>query len=159
MRNIGLLFAALCCLLFASCDKDSLKAFVLDGTWTGYLESTYQDRWGVSGIAYKTAIKFVQETMYSGYGYEVDYNIDRPYDGYYYSEFSWNVSGGIITIHYHNGWNQVYIRDYTLNLATFRGRWIEGTREILFDFSPTSNFDWTPYQRNSRGTTTDTNHQ
>lgn len=146
MRNIGLLFAALCCLLFTSCDKDSLKAFVLDGTWIGYLENTYQDRWGVSGMTYKTAIKFVQETIYSGYGYEVDYNVNRPYDGYYYSEFSWNISDGVIIIRYHNGWNTVYIRDYTLNLSTFRGRWIEGNREVLFDFMPNSSFDWTPYQ-------------
>ena len=119
---------------------------MLDGTWTGYLENTYQDRWGVSGMTYKTAIKFVQETIYSGYGYEVDYNVNRPYDGYYYSEFSWNISDGVIIIRYHNGWNTVYIRDYTLNLSTFRGRWIEGNREVLFDFMPNSSFDWTPYQ-------------
>ncbi len=133
-------------LSLAGCDSDEMKAIVLDGTWTGYLENYHPDRWGNGGKRYHTAIQFVQETMTRGTGREVDYDMSSPYNDYYYSEFTWVISNGIITIHYNNGWNTVTIRDYKLNLATFRGTWIEGNREIYFDFSPTSNFDWSRYR-------------
>lgn len=138
---------------FTGCDKDSVEAFVLEGTWSGYLETYYQDCWGVTNQTYRTAMYFKQESTYSGYGYEVDYDTSNRYQGYYYSEFTWTIRDQTIYINYRNNqFSSVRIYDYKLNLATFRGRMDDGNnRDIYFDFSPTSSFDWTPYQRSFRG--------
>lgn len=146
-RAIQFLLLTLTVLTLAGCDKDSVKAFVLDGTWTGYLETYYQDRWGTTGKTFRTTMRFIQQGMYDGYGYEVDYDTRSPYQDYYFTEFTWRVSDGSIYIRYADSWNTVRIYDYTLNLASFRGYMDDGTsRDIYFDFSPTSNFDWSPYE-------------
>ena len=127
-----------------------MKAFILEGTWTGNLEACYQDRWGVTSTTFRTAMYFKQESMYSGYGYEVDYDSDNRFARYYFSEFRWTVRDEVIYINYTDSrFGSTRIYDYKLNLATFRGYMDDGTnRDIYFDLSPSSNFDWSPYINN-----------
>lgn len=146
-KTLSSLLFVLCSLLLTACDKDAMKAFVLEGTWTGYLETYYQDRWGISGQTFRTAMCFVQESAYSGMGYEVDYNLHSPYHDYYYCDFWWHIHDGVIYIDYADSWNTVRIYDYKLNLSTFRGYMDDGTgREIYFELLPDSQFEWHRYQ-------------
>lgn len=139
--------------MLGSCDKDQWKAFLLEGTWTGYIEAYYQDRMGTSSESFRTALYFHQDGSYGGTGYEVDYDTRSPYSGYYYCEFTWTVRDGSIYINYADTWNTVRIYDYTLNLTSFRGYMDDGTqRDIYFDLSPSSSFDWDVYRRSWRDT-------
>jgi len=141
-------FAVMMAYGMMSCDKDSVKAFVLDGTWTGYIETYYQDRWGMTGKTFRTAMYFSQESLYGGYGYEVDYDTRTPYRDYYYSDFRWEVKDGVIYIRYADSWTPVRIYDYSLKLYMFSGHIDDGTsRDIYFELEPNSKFDWGPYQR------------
>ena len=57
------------------CERDSMdrrEARVLEGTWTGQIETYYYDRWGLTGDSYRTTMYFCRETPYGGWGYEVD---------------------------------------------------------------------------------------
>ena len=72
--------------VFTSCDEDEMEAWTLDGTWTGYVETYYRDRWGWEGSQYRTAMYFDKRNTYGGTGYEVDYNVNSRYDDYYYSD-------------------------------------------------------------------------
>ena len=49
--------------LFTSCDvefwedmEDRSEARTLDGTWTGYIDTYYYDRWGLTGESYRTTM-------------------------------------------------------------------------------------------------------
>ena len=80
--------------LFTSCDiefwedmEDRSEARTLDGTWTGYIDTYYYDRWGLTGDSYRTTMYFERTSAYSGWGYEVDYDLNSRYSDYYYCEF------------------------------------------------------------------------
>ena len=91
-----------------SCDadfEDRMEARTLEGTWTGYIDNYYYDRWGLTGSNYRTAFYFERENAYGGWGYEVDYDARRPSD-YWYCDFKWEIVRGSIRIQY-------YDRDYT----------------------------------------------
>lgn len=131
---------------FTSCDKDSMEAFTLSGTWTGYIETYYADRWGWTGDTYRTTIYFNQRDMYGGTGRQVDYNVNNPYSSYYYSDFEWEVRDGVITLWYSDSWNPVRIYDYSLNLSRFYGYMDDGTRrDIYFELTSTYSFNWNNY--------------
>lgn len=134
---------------FTSCDRDTLdreEARTLDGTWTGYIETYYNDRWGKSGDAYRTTIYFNRSNPYGGRGYEIDYNIrDRFVD--YYCEFSWDVSNGSIRIKYDDSPYTVLIYDYHLDGDAFYGYMDDGTnREIYFRLNYDGHFDWNSWR-------------
>ena len=108
--------------LFTSCDarfwedvEDRAEARTLEGTWTGYIDTYFYDRFGLSGDTYRTSMYFERENSYGGWGYEVDYNTYSRYDDYYYCEFRWEVINGAIRIRYADSWNDVYIYDYVLD--------------------------------------------
>ena len=66
--------------LLTSCDdQDAMEARTLDGSWTGYIETYFQDRWGMTGNSYRTTMYFHQRDRYGGTGYEVDYKIGRAH--------------------------------------------------------------------------------
>ena len=76
--------------LFTSCDiefwedmEDRSEARTLDGTWTGYIDTYYYDRWGLTGDSYRTTMYFERTSAYSGWGYEVDYDLNSRYSDYY----------------------------------------------------------------------------
>ena len=57
---------------FTSCDvdyEDRMEARTLEGTWTGYIDNYYYDRWGLTGNSYRTAFYFERENAYGGWGY------------------------------------------------------------------------------------------
>jgi hypothetical protein len=137
--------------LFTSCDtrfwvddEDREEARTLEGTWSGYIDTYFYDRFGVSGDTYRTTMYFERENGYGGWGYEVDYNIYSRYDDYYYCEFRWEVINGAIRIRYADSWNDVYIYDYVLDDYYFSGYMDDGCRdrEVAFTLNYDSNFDW-----------------
>ena len=133
---------------WSSDDPDRQEARVLEGTWTGYIDTYYWDRWGLTGNSYRTAMNFVRRDSYGGWGYEVDYNLDSPYENYAYCEFEWEVYRGDILITYADSkWNTVAIYDYALSSNRFWGYMDDGTsRDIAFELFYDGNFNWQPYR-------------
>ena len=147
------LMTAMMMMAFTACeDNDYMEARTLDGTWTGYIDTYYQDRWGLTGNTYRTTMFFNQITRYGGTGYEVDYDTNSRYSDYYYCEFDWEVYNGEICIRYADSWNEVYIYDYQLYNDYFEGYMDDGShRDIHFELYYDGNFNWNPYW--SRGLT------
>jgi len=129
-----------------SCDQDTLDrqdARTLDGTWTGYIDVYYADRWGwTGGDSYRTSICFVRENAYGGWGYEADYDI--YYRDEAYSEFNWTVANGVIRISYADPlWNPVRIYEYRLYNDYFEGYMDDYTRkDIHFQLYYDGNYNW-----------------
>ena len=142
-----LLMAMTAMTVLTSCeDRDADEARTLDGTWTGYIDTYYQDRWGLAGNSYRTTMYFRQHDRYGGIGYEVDYDLNSRYDDYYYCEFEWEVYNGEIVIHYADSWDNVYIYDYHLSSSRFEGYIDDGTtRDIYFELYYDGSFDWGRY--------------
>ncbi len=138
---------------FTSCDRagywdyenstDRHEAYTLDGTWTGYIETYFRDRWGVTGNTYRTTMEFFRDNAYGGTGREIDYN---TYDNYvyYYCDFTWDVYNGVIRIRYADSpGNIVRIYDYALSANYFDGYMDDGTsRGIRFRLNYDGNFNW-----------------
>ena len=145
--------------LFTSCDiefwedmEDRSEARTLDGTWTGYIDTYYYDRWGLTGDNYRTTMYFERTSAYSGWGYEVDYDLNSRYSDYYYCEFEWDIYKGSIRIRYADSWNDVYINDYRLSSTRFEGYMDDGTsKDIIFRLNYDGKFDWGYW--NTRGIT------
>ncbi len=136
--------------VLTSCDQDVYdrqEARTLDGTWTGYIDTYYADRWGLTGDSYRTTLYFQRENPYGGWGYEVDYNLYSPRADYYYCEFRWEVYNGTIRIKYADSWSDVLIYKYFLDDNYFEGYMDDGTsKEIRFRLSYDSRFDWGVYR-------------
>ena len=140
-----------------SCDRihdieDRQEARTLDGTWTGYIDTYYADRWGMTGDSFRTTIHFERESAYGGWGYEVDYDYYHPYEDYYYCEFTWEVYNGTIILRYADSWNDVRIRDYVLSDDYFKGHMDDGvSTDIYFQLAYDYRFDWSYWR--TRGAT------
>ena len=143
-----------------SCDRDSLsydrdswdrdEARTLDGTWTGYIETYYRDRWGKTGDAFRTSMYFHRENPFGGWGYEIDYNVGTRFVDYY-CEFRWEVINGRIHIKYADSINEIIIYDYRLSSNYFEGYMDDGTsREIYFRLAYDGNFDWNSWRNTWR---------
>ena len=123
--------------------EDRQEARTIDGSWTGYIDTYYEDRWGLTGDSFRTTMYFERENPYGGWGYEVDYDNYNRYEDYYYCEFTWEVYNGTIRLRYADSWNDVYIRDYTLSNDRFEGYMDDGTStDIVFQLSYDYRFDW-----------------
>ena len=148
-------------MMLTSCEplmdwEDRHEARPLDGTWTGYVDTYYYDRWGLTGDSYRTTMFFERENSYGGWGYEVDYDLNSRYDDYYYCEFTWRIYNGVIRISYADSWNDVYISDYRLSDSYFEGYMDDGTStDITFKLRYDYSFDWGYW--NSRAITRSTN--
>ena len=129
---------------------DSNEARTLDGTWTGYIDTYFRDRFGMSGDTYRTTMYFERENPYGGWGYEVDYNMRSMNTDYYYCEFRWEVIDGDICIKYADSWNDVWIYDYQLDYSYFTGYMDDGVcgNRISFQLRYDSGFDWGYWTRN-----------
>ena len=144
------LMMAIVATIFTGCDsrywndlEDREEAYTLEGSWTGYIDVYFNDRFGVRGDSYRTTMYFEREGNYGGWGYEVDYNMYSMYEDYYYCEFNWDVVNGRIRINYADSWNTCYIYDYTLTGSRFKGYLDDGTyKDIWFELSYDSRFDW-----------------
>ena len=115
----GILMVITALTTLTSCDDDSRKAFVLDGTWTGTIGSGYADRWGLTSNSIRTAIHYDMDSPWGGTGYEVDFDTRNPYAGYYYSEFSWSINNGVIRMRYADNWDEILIYDYNLEIGGY----------------------------------------
>ena len=145
--------------IFTSCERlneaeDRHEARTLDGTWTGYIDTYYTDRWGLTGDNYRTTMYFERDNAYGGWGYEVDYDLNSRYSDYYYCEFRWDIYKGNIRIRYADSWNDVYVRDYSLSSSYFTGYMDDGSsKDIVFKLNYDSRFDWSYWTRGiTRGT-------
>ena len=135
--------------MLTSCDRDAWDrqdARTLDGTWTGYVDVYYADRWGWTGSSYRTSICFVREGAYGGWGYEADYELGYANEAY--SEFNWSVNNGVIRITYAApGWNPIRIYDYRLYDDYFEGYMDDNTRQdIRFQLYYDGNYNWGRYR-------------
>lgn len=139
-------------------DYDSAEARTLDGTWTGYIDAYYRDRFGLSGDSYRTTMYFERENHYGGWGYEVDYNMNSRYNDYYYCKFRWEVIDGNVRIQYADSWNDVWIYNYQLDSYYFSGQMDDGVggSRIRFQLRYDGSFDWSfwtrGYTRSADGT-------
>jgi len=139
---------------FTSCDwvedsdrQDRREAGVLEGTWTGYIDTYFYDRFNMRGNSYRTTMYFERYDNYGGVGYEVDYNVNSPRENYYYCDFEWEVDRGVIYIYYADSWNTVSIYDYGLDVNRFWGYMDDGTsRDVSFELYYDNRFDWTFYR-------------
>ena len=61
---------------WSSDDPDRQEARVLEGTWTGYIDTYYWDRWGLTGNSYRLAMNVVRRDSSGGWCYEVDTKLD-----------------------------------------------------------------------------------
>lgn len=158
MKKINtLIMLALVALTFTACNdrwfdtyedrNDRKEASVLEGTWTGFIDTYIYDRFGLRGDSYRTTMYFERQDSYGGWGYEVDYNLNSPQKDYYYCEFTWEVYGGDILINYADSWNTVAIYDYGLNNNRFWGYMDDGTsKDIAFELFYDGRFDWSFYR-------------
>ena len=140
--------AMMAMMMFTSCEpvedwEDRHEARTLDGTWTGYIDTYYYDRWGLTGDSYRTTMYFERDGSYGGWGYEVDYDLNNRYSDYYYCEFMWDIYRGSIRLRYADSWNDVYISDYRLSDNYFEGYMDDGTsKDIVFKLRYDGGFDW-----------------
>lgn len=129
MKNkIGLLVAALMMIVgLSGCDDDEKMAFNLSGEWHGYFGTSYSisNRHGKEQVFYsdETYLKFVPDYPFAthGYGIEVDYYYDGPYE-YQYFHFDWEIRDERLELSYpHNHAMNAVIDDYKMNSYRFRG--------------------------------------
>lgn len=143
-----LLIALLTTTMFGSCQtEDAYDAEQLTiGFWEGRLGVYYQNRWHVTGQHFATEIHFTHTGAYytSGRGYEVDYDLNSPYENYAYCTFKWFIVDGEITLIYDDDiWSPVYIYNYHLSSSRFSGYINDGTtRDIRFDFNKVASSEW-----------------
>lgn len=140
----------------SSCEDDAQEvAYTMEGSWTGYIDTYFEDRWGWSGDEYRVTFTFIRNGNYdydsstSGRGIETGYNVNDRYHDYYQSRFSWYVDNSYsnrptITIVYDDDqWNPIYIYDYRINNSRFSGYMDDGTnRSIKFDLYYDSDFNY-----------------
>ena len=138
-----------------SCDadyEDRMEARTLEGTWTGYIDNYYYDRWGLTGNSYRTAFYFERENAYGGWGYEVDYDARRPSD-YWFCDFKWEiVRGNIRIMYYDRNYTDVVIYSYMLDDYHFSGEMDDGfcDSRTYFSLDYDNMFNWNYW---TRGTT------
>lgn len=148
----------------SSCEDDAQEvAYTLEGSWSGYIDTFFQDHWtgDIAGDEYRVTFTFLRNGDYdydsatSGYGYETGYNVNDRYHDCYQSRFYWqvdNTNGGpVITISYTDDpWNPVYIYDYRISGSRFSGYMNDGTnRSIEFDLYYDGNFNYNNWRRGS----------
>lgn len=137
--TITMILLAMMALTFTSCEDEEI-AYDLAGAngkvWRGVISQYYYDRWGQTGNHFRTTIEFYCDANHwtSGWGREVDEDLNDPRNNYWFSEFDWRVRNGVIELRYADtGYEPVYIREYTLNPTYFTGYMDDGTnREIRF---------------------------
>lgn len=139
------------CALFTACerDEDVEESMVLSGSWQGnwgmYYEYQYRDGYVRRFDSYDTDIEFTPDYRYAthGYGYQVDWYREGPYERLSY-RFNWSIHNGVIHITYPaNHHYDVDIYDYYLSNNYFSGSFSSGGD--AFRLRKLSDFYWDDY--------------
>ena len=139
MRRVNLFNTAALLLIsamFTSCmDDDTEESMYLSGQWTGDfgMYYNYEYRGDIYTFdSYDTDVVFYPDYNYAthGYGYQVDYYREGPYEKMSF-RFFWEINRGIIYLDY-PGYPEysTKIRDYHLTNSYFRGYFENGTSEF-----------------------------
>jgi hypothetical protein len=156
--TITMILLAMMAFTFTSCEDEEI-AYDLAGAngkvWRGVISQYYYDRWGQTGNHFRTTMEFYCDANHwtSGWGREVDEDLNDPLHNYWFSEFDWKVRNGVIELRYADtGYEPVYIREYTLNPNYFTGYMDDGTNtEIYFRLDCIRDFKedyWNNYYNN-----------
>ena len=138
---------------FTSCewDDDVTKGMVLSGCWEGdfSMSYTYSHRGHYYTVdAIDTDLEFIpySDSYTRGYGYQVDYYRDGPWDEVYHS-FTWEVQNSIIYLDYCRGDEEeltTFLRDYNMTNDYLTGYF--GNTNTKFHLRKYEDYyDWTPY--------------
>ena len=146
------------CAMFSSCheEKDIEVAMTISGQWTGDWNMYYEYTWVENGIEYVTSydsydtdIIFYPDYEYAthGYGYQVDWYREGPYQRLSY-RFYWEVTpSGSIYLEYpgYDYYNST-ILSYRLNNNHFIGRFEDSASQ--FDLIKIQDYyNWYDYER------------
>lgn len=137
-------------LLMSSChDGDVERAIYLSGSWTGDMKMYYgiEDRHGhyVEFDASLTDIVFYPEYEYATYGYgkQVDWYDEGPYERQYYY-FEWRVRNGVLELYYPEDKDlDTKIYDYDMANGYFTGYF--GNSNTKFRLRKVEDYYWDPY--------------
>lgn len=135
--------------MLTSCDEDVITANTLSGEWYGdfgmYYNYEYRGR-VYTFDSFDTRIVFYPDYDYAthGWGKQVDYYAQGPYE-YQYYDFYWNIRMGAIQITYpYDPALNTTITNYSMSLDRFSGRFGDSTDRFnlrkIADF-----YDWSPY--------------
>jgi len=143
-----MLVALTATLVFTSCDKDVVRAMDLSGEWEGDFGMKYShSRYGVFN-SYDTQIVFYPDYEFAthGYGKQIDYYEDGPYE-YRYHTFNWSVRNEVITLTYPGDHNlDVDIYDYSMSGNYFSG-YFQNTNKH-FRLKKIGEISWNGYSGN-----------
>lgn len=147
---LQLLAAVSLCTVLSSCnDEDTEESIVLSGQWQGdwgmYYEIEHRGHI-YTFDSYDTDIVFYPDYDYAthGYGYQVDWYREGPYERLSY-RFDWNIRNGVIYLTY-PGYPEynTSIRDYRMNNNRFTGYFDNGSDPFYLN-KIADYYDWTYY--------------
>ena len=138
------------CTMFTSCtDDDTEEAMVLSGQWRGDWGMYYEiEHLGLiyTFDSYDTDIVFYPDHDYAthGYGYQVDWYREGPYERLSY-RFNWSINNGVIHLTY-PGYPEynTSIRDYRMNNDRFTGYFSNGTQPFYL-YKIADYYNWSYY--------------
>lgn len=148
LKNLVLLL--IMSMTMTSCmDEDTAESMTLSGQWTGdfgmYYNYEYRGKIYTFN-SYDTDIVFYPDYNYAthGYGYEIDYYYEGPYNEMSF-KFFWEINRGVIYLDYPgNSEYNTKIFDYSLSGYYFTGYFSNGSEPFrlkkLTDF-----YDWNYY--------------
>lgn len=144
---LAMAMVALMSISFTSCDEDNDIADTLNGTWKGYMDIGYT--YGNHYYASTTSeITFQGDGLYAshGTGYWIDRYSRAPWD-YVANHIEWQVSNGVVRVHFLEENTYATIYDYSLNDDYFYGTLECGKSSADFKlvktYSPNSwNYYW-----------------
>lgn len=138
-------------LMMTACvDDDVERSINLSGSWRGNLNMYYgiEDRYGYyhEFDAYKSEIVFYPDYDYAthGYGKQVDWYDDGPYERQYY-RFMWEIVNGVIYLDYpHDPELDTAIYDYHMDYDYFTG-YFDGSNFKFRLYKIANYYDWSCY--------------
>ena len=147
------------CVMFTSCDEeaDTEISMAISGQWRGNWGMFYEYTWTENGItytraydSYDTDIIFYPDYDYAthGYGYQVDWYTEGPYQRLSH-RFDWNVINGRIILKYPPELDgsdySTTISDYRLSNNRFKGYFNNSTEPFYLN-KIQDYYDWWDYE-------------
>lgn len=137
-------------LMMTSCSDDVERSVNLSGSWTGNLNMYYgiEDRHGHyhEFDAYASDIVFYPDYDYAthGYGKQVDWYDEGPYEKQYY-HFDWEIRNGVIYLYYpYDQELNTVVCDYRMTRDTFSG-YFQNSKYKFHLHKIADYYDWNCY--------------